>query len=627
MFRVKYPIEALDGGLNNKYDPPFLHETESPDCLNVVFGDRGSVGTRQGSSKLNSVAVGSFACNGLFTTNFSQGGSTMVAWYNGTMYAWSGSTFTTIASAQSVFTAGTRVDAAQYQDYMFFGNGTKNYKYDGTNFTRHGVAQPNSTPTVATTSAGALAGDFLYKVSYVNSALVEGDVSTFTGTINAAASSVIGLTAIPVAPTSYGVAARKIYRGSAPADTFKLVTTLNDNTTTTYADNTADADLGANAPIDKGEPPAWDKIVAHKDRLFMLDPTQKGLGYYTDLGEPFTVQATNFVFLNDRDGEPNVGIGVHADGVVIGKRTGIMFIYMASTDPNDWEVVKTQSKYGFGGHFAKADYSNLMMYLGQRHGVLTGFYALAGVANNPDRTDLSVVSVKSDSKSDRIEPDVFNFNSGAIDVACAIEYKNKLYFAVPFGSGQTTNNRIYAFDFQTRDKSQLKGSWVPFTGLNPADFTVWGGDLYFGSAIANGFVYKLFDGTYNDDGAAIDSYWWSKEFGGHKQHRDRTKDWRWGIFTVETLGNWDMNLTYRTDSDAGSGNTQQINLNPGGSLWGGMVWGSDVWGGGVTRSDEKIFFPGSVGTRLQIKFDNQNTADQAFKVVRCALTYNLRSER
>lgn len=626
MFRVKYPVDALDGGKNNKYDPPFLHDTESPDCLNVVFSD-GAVGTREGYEKLTTASVGSYACDGLFTTYFNNGGSTMVAWFNGSMYAWNSTTFVTVASAQSVFTAGTRVDGKMYQNYMFFGNGTKNYKYDGTYFTRHGVPAPDTTPTVATTSAGVLLGDFLYKVAFVNSASVEGDVTTFTATINAAASSVIGLSSIPVAPTSHGVAARKIYRGSAPADTFKLVTTINDNTTTTYADNTADADLGTNAPTDNGEPPAWDKIAVHKERLWVLDPSQTGLLYYSELGEPFTFKSTNYLPVGDRDGDPNVGVGVHADAIVVGKRSSVIMVYMASTTPSDWETVKTQSKYGFASHFAQAEYSNLLMYIGQRNGVLTGFYALAGVGNNPDRTDLSIVSVRSDSKSDRIEPDVFSLNQGVITKACAIEYKNKLYFAVPYGSGQTTNNRIYCFDFQRRDKNQLSGSWVPFDGINASCFTVYAGELYFGSATANGYVYQLFNGTYSDDGEAINSYFWTKEFGGHSPHRDRTKDWRWGIFTVETLGDWDMSLTYRTNSDRGSGTRQEINLSPGGSLWGAMVWGVDSWGGGVTRADEKVFFAGASGTRLQVRFDNQDTVDQAFKVIRCALTYNLRSER
>ena len=66
-FRIVYPMEAFDGGLNNKYEPNIVLDNESPDCKNVVFDDRGGVQTRQGCSQLNTAAVGSFAGDGLFT--------------------------------------------------------------------------------------------------------------------------------------------------------------------------------------------------------------------------------------------------------------------------------------------------------------------------------------------------------------------------------------------------------------------------------------------------------------------------------------------------------------------------------------------------------------------------------
>ena len=56
----------------------------------------------------------------------------------------------------------------------------------------------------------------------------------------------VSLTAIPVGGTF--VTSRKIYRTVAGGSTYLLLTTLADNTTTTYTDNTADSGLGAQAP-------------------------------------------------------------------------------------------------------------------------------------------------------------------------------------------------------------------------------------------------------------------------------------------------------------------------------------------------------------------------------------------
>jgi hypothetical protein len=56
----------------------------------------------------------------------------------------------------------------------------------------------------------------------------------------------VALSAIPLGPT--GTTSRKVYRTAAGGATYKLVTTIADNTTTTYTDTLADASLGATVP-------------------------------------------------------------------------------------------------------------------------------------------------------------------------------------------------------------------------------------------------------------------------------------------------------------------------------------------------------------------------------------------
>lgn len=56
----------------------------------------------------------------------------------------------------------------------------------------------------------------------------------------------VELTAIPLGGSL--VTSRKIYRTAAAGSTYLLLTTIADNTTTTYTDNTADSSLGAGAP-------------------------------------------------------------------------------------------------------------------------------------------------------------------------------------------------------------------------------------------------------------------------------------------------------------------------------------------------------------------------------------------
>ncbi len=88
-----------------------------------------------------------------------------------------------------------------------------------------------------------------------------------------------------------------------------------------------------------------------------------------------------------------------------------------------------------------------------------------------------------------------------------------------------------------------------------------------------------------------------------------------------------MNLTYRVDSDKGGGVTQQINLDPGSSLWGTLMFGSGKWGGGSDQQEVSVSLGQVTGKRIQFKFSNQNTANQRFKVHGMNITYNIKGRR
>jgi hypothetical protein len=176
-------------------------------------------------------------------------------------------------------------------------------------------------------------------------------------------------------------------------------------------------------------------------------------------------------------------------------------------------------------------------------------------------------------------------------------------------------------------RKNQKESWVPWTGLAAAQFTVYDGKLYYLSSTATGFVYRLEGGTYSDDGSAIDSYFWTKEYPGYSNEINFNKDHRYAKILVDQAGDYYMNFSYRTDSDKGDGTTQQIYLNPGSSLWGTMVWGRDKWGGGSYQDEKTVYLAGARGTRIQFKFSNRNTANQRFKVHHMNYAYNKKGFR
>lgn len=633
-FDVLYPAHkklTFDGGKNSKYEIQLLPDNESPDCLNVSFED-GAVETRAGSTKVNTASVGSFVGHGLYTKHDRSGAESMCAWWNGTLYVMSGTSFHAIASSVSIFTAGVRVAASEYENYIFFGNGgTLPYKYAAGDFTRHGVYPPASAPTLASNSTGALsAGTYVYKVTYVNTALVEGDLGPESNSfVVSAGGGQINLTSVPTGAQSYGVARRKIYRAYVSAPTFSLVTTINDNSTTTYTDNTANNLLGASAPTDAGVPPLYSTIINHQNRLFCNDTANPQLVWYSELDTPYTFKSTSFIRVGDDSGDLVRCFGIHDNGLVVFTDASAYLIYMPSEDPTDWVRVKLRTSYGSKSPFGFFSYNNKLMHPAMQNSKLVGFAALSGDAVEPEATLLTVTAAGSDMKSDRIEPDVFEIQSTAYDHISSIVYKNRAYISVTYGSSATANNRVYIFDFSRSNLAKKQeASWVPWTGINAEQFCVFGGNLYYISSTANGFVYRADrEGVYSDDSSAIDSYLWTKEYAGQPGHEQFVKDFRYVNILYEKSGAYFMDLTYRVDSDRGSGSTVSINLNPGGSLWGTMVWGVDNWGGGNNQGEERIYLGQLRGKRIQFKFANQNTADQKFKVIGMQIAYNLKGRR
>ncbi len=629
-FRKVYPPNGknlFDGGLNSKFAQSIIEDNESPDCLNVVFDD-GSVSTRPGFPKVNTASVGSYVCEGLYTRRGLNSAETMCAFYNGSGYTLDSTSLVTIPSAQSVFTAGGRVGSTQMENHIFFGNGgVTPYKYNGTAFTRHGVPQATNPISFNSNGAGNPNGDYRYKITYVNSQSVEGNPSTASTTFSVV-SKIISLTSIPVAPQSHGVSSRNIYRTVAGGSSYLRVATISDNTTTSYNDNITDASLGAAAPSDKGEPPNYSTIIYHKNRIFCNDANNPQYVWYSDLNEPFTFGAASFEILGDGSTDFVKGFAVQDDSLVVFCEQNPWLIYMASTTPSDWKKIKAKSAYSTKSPHGLFNYNNKVGFPAVQNHKFVGIGALAGDTIEPSATFLSISTAGGELKTDRIETDMYDIQSAYIGNISSIVFQNKAYISMTKGAGSTTNNRVYVMDFDLDSVSKnQKETWVPWSGLNAAQFSIFNGSLYYGTSTATGFLYKMNEGTYSDDGAAINSYFWTKEFSGYKGEESYSKDFRWFNFLVDQPGAYFMDIAIKTDSDSGSGTNYSVSIDPESSLWGTMVWGSDTWGGGADQDDKRVYIPETRGKRIQFKFSNQNTNNQRFKVHWFNFTYNLKGPR
>jgi hypothetical protein len=634
-YRRIYPDQEsiiFDGGLDNKFPKALLPDNESPDCANVVFYN-GAVETRDGAVKLNTAAAGTNPFDGLYTRRDNSGAETMCAFINGHMKTLGTTTFITVPSAQSVFTIGSRVAADTAENYLFIGNGGAGpYKWDGTNFTQHGVPAPTQTMTVASNGAGSLTSGLqvMYKYTYINSAAVEGDVSPAVTFVVNSSGGQNTLSNIGVAPISAGVAKRRIYRTVGSGVAFLKLTDISDNTTTTFNDNVPDGSLGVAAPTDNGVPPKYSAILYHRNILFVNDPANPNYVWYSNVGNPYTFPSTNFFKVGDKTSDLVKGFAAYDNHLVVFCENSTWINYMPDpATPSGWRQLRTNSSYGSKSPFSFVSYNNKILFPATQNKKFVGFAALSGLSADPTSTLLTVTSAGSELQSDRIEPDMFNVQESSLTNISSIVYKTRAYISLTYGSGATANNRIYCFDFSTNNiKKSQKVSWVPFTGLSAQQFTIYSGKLYFASSSSNGFVYQM-DGTgvYSDDGVAINSYYWTKEFPGFGEDTNFHKDFRYTNILLDNSGAYFMNIGYRADSDSGSGQSQQISVNPGGSLWGTMVWGRDTWGGGSSQAEVRVYVSPARGKRIQFMFSNQNTAGQKFKVYRMNFLYNIRGYR
>ena len=193
-----------------------------------------------------------------------------------------------------------------------------NTVYDGTTYTEIGTPPCPQTFTLTEISGGSAftaSGNYFYIITYIydnnqeshyqlpNSIGAETD-STAGGTSNLVSTDFTAkkflpsgpgkMVAITGIPTGNGrVTARKIYRTENGGTTFLKVATIEDNTTTTFIDNTADADLGEELQVEFILKPNISRYgCIHKRRIFKAYSTENQFDQLSIEAPPTTFTAS-----------------------------------------------------------------------------------------------------------------------------------------------------------------------------------------------------------------------------------------------------------------------------------------------------------------------------------------------
>lgn len=136
-------------------------------------------------------------------------------------------------------------------------------------FTNWGIAKPTAAPVTVEGATGNLDGAYQYTVTFFNSDGIESEASPASTELSVD-SKKIELSSIPVSSDSQ-VTGRYIYRIGGLVSTWFRVGTINDNITTTFSDNTADATASGNTArsvTDHDEPPNAPITVLHNGIAF-----------------------------------------------------------------------------------------------------------------------------------------------------------------------------------------------------------------------------------------------------------------------------------------------------------------------------------------------------------------------
>jgi len=409
---------------------------------------------------------------------------------------------TSYTTATSIKTglSGNRVRFADYspKDYCIFCDGGRPqivYK-DGTGTVtvrNAGVDPPASAPTIADGGAGSLTGTYYGKVTYVNDDGAESNASSASGSL-VITSKQIAWSGIPTGPA--GTASRKLYRTKAGGSVYYLIATIEDNTTATYTDTTADTALTTLMEDDNNIPPGAKIVFEFMNYMFYVAADDESQLWFAKVGQPEQVPniATSMFFKS----MPGAILGIEAthNALVVGGEDFVDPIIATSvghifdSDPTvDTTIVKHIDKAGALSH------ESIKMCVDPELRQIMIFPTVTGVRFLlPGLQENSLESVPLSRNMQTYYDQAVNRHNMA-----AAFFNNRYILSFtwqePGAATATANNVIFVYDFRSK---QWYGPWT----IGASCFAIAGKELYCGDAAA-GKVYKMFSGS-SDAGSAIE---------------------------------------------------------------------------------------------------------------------------
>ena len=256
----------------------------------------------------------------------------------------------TFANIKTGLTANKRFTFITFKDLLYCFNGEdSNQVYDGTNnCVDMGVPVPTAPTLVA--AAGSLTGAYYYKVTYMIDSYQEGSASVASSAITLSSQ---GVTVTIPTSSNTRVTHRKIYRTKTNGSVYYLLTTISNNTATTFGDDVADISLGSTqVPTDYGVPASYRYACLHKSRVFLArNSTNKSDIIFSDIRSgvayPDVFPADNILRIAKDDGDEITGISEDNVGnLVVWKNNSVRIIHTDGDSPKGWSIGKPYTNFG-----------------------------------------------------------------------------------------------------------------------------------------------------------------------------------------------------------------------------------------------------------------------------------------
>ena len=384
--------------------------------------------------------------------------------------------------------------------------------FDGERLYWVGLEAPSVASIATDTGAGSLDGTYRYKVTYIyrtDETFRESGTGPVSNELTVSGGREITLTwAAHPNNTPPGNGERcngyRVYRTQdlsalGDSEAFFLVTEINDLSTVTYVDATADTDLTDLAPTDRPLPPEGAGLVAeHSDSLFIGSSKFNRMGFnYSETDYPESFPENNRTKIPDSSSSNLTGFFKIVG--IFGCTTEDKIYHIAGQSPADFIHREMSNFTGCLSPDSMCAVNNVVIFTG-KHGIYAWDGASPRVLSEPIKEEVRGLS----------------FDRYRTTYGSAYTERSHFYLSMPNREGNS--RRIWVYDLSSEGTSQGDGTeadlsearatraWFEYTGMAATSmgevrsYVDRSSILYWGDDLGNLFQYDQGD---TDAGASI----------------------------------------------------------------------------------------------------------------------------